>query len=411
MARVLVDEDGSGIGDAIEAQRAAAQVGDWWALVHATFWRANSIDGISPATIDCLRTGREALTSRGAPHVYVALISASEAAGLLHLGRWRECLARLREVFGVSPDPITSATARLVGAQLACWQGRGPEAEAHLARAEELLTMHSFPNVEFDAVRAELAVAAGQTERVLALVPDGDDGVPPTLVERLIPLAGRAMADRVQAIRDAGGDDRETREHFRAFRQRHPTVIADLGPGEFAKIQIGAMQAWYDAEFERAERSDSVGSAWLLAADRCHTGLLVWDEAYARTRTAEALLPKRTTHAEGVAALRRAWELASDLEAAPMLAQISTLAQSAHVRLAPPESVDLSSPPLLPGLTPREREILAHVLAGRTYGEIASALVISEKTVSAHISNLLRKTGTTSRVDLAQLVHRSTAHR
>ena len=60
----------------------------------------------------------------------------------------------------------------------------------------------------------------------------------------------------------------------------------------------------------------------------------------------------------------------------------------------------------LPGLTPREREILAHIVAGRTYGEIARDLVVSEKTVSAHISHLLHKTGTTNRIELAQLARR-----
>jgi DNA-binding CsgD family transcriptional regulator len=57
-------------------------------------------------------------------------------------------------------------------------------------------------------------------------------------------------------------------------------------------------------------------------------------------------------------------------------------------------------------LTPREREVVAHVVAGRTYGEIARALFLSEKTVSSHISNILRKTGTSSRGDLAQWAHR-----
>jgi DNA-binding NarL/FixJ family response regulator len=53
--------------------------------------------------------------------------------------------------------------------------------------------------------------------------------------------------------------------------------------------------------------------------------------------------------------------------------------------------------------------VLAYVVAGRTYGEIARELVISEKTMSAHISNLLRKTGTSSRVELAQLAGRLTS--
>jgi DNA-binding NarL/FixJ family response regulator len=62
----------------------------------------------------------------------------------------------------------------------------------------------------------------------------------------------------------------------------------------------------------------------------------------------------------------------------------------------------------LPGLTAREQEILSHVAAGRTYREIARTLVVSEKTVSAHISNMLRKTGTANRIELAQLARRLT---
>ena len=57
-------------------------------------------------------------------------------------------------------------------------------------------------------------------------------------------------------------------------------------------------------------------------------------------------------------------------------------------------------------MTPREREILAHIVAGRTYGEIARELVLSEKTVSVHVSHLLHKTGAANRVELAQLARR-----
>ncbi len=57
-------------------------------------------------------------------------------------------------------------------------------------------------------------------------------------------------------------------------------------------------------------------------------------------------------------------------------------------------------------LTRREREVLEHVVAGRTYAEIAGALFLSEKTVSSHISNILRKTGTANRVELASWARR-----
>ena len=51
--------------------------------------------------------------------------------------------------------------------------------------------------------------------------------------------------------------------------------------------------------------------------------------------------------------------------------------------------------------------MLSHLVAGRTYAEIAEALFISEKTVSVHVSNLLRKTGTRSRVEVAALARRT----
>lgn len=73
--------------------------------------------------------------------------------------------------------------------------------------------------------------------------------------------------------------------------------------------------------------------------------------------------------------------------------------------------------PVLPGarqavpapfhqLTPREREVLALLVAGRTYGEIAHDLVVSEKTVSVHVSHILGKTRTSSRVQAAALARR-----
>lgn len=49
------------------------------------------------------------------------------------------------------------------------------------------------------------------------------------------------------------------------------------------------------------------------------------------------------------------------------------------------------------GLTGREVEILALVATGKTNREIASDLVISEKTVARHVSNIFTKLEVTSR--------------
>lgn len=47
----------------------------------------------------------------------------------------------------------------------------------------------------------------------------------------------------------------------------------------------------------------------------------------------------------------------------------------------------------LEALTRREREVLAHVLMGRSTAEMAGILGISEKTVDTHRGHVLRKLG------------------
>jgi DNA-binding CsgD family transcriptional regulator len=99
--------------------------------------------------------------------------------------------------------------------------------------------------------------------------------------------------------------------------------------------------------------------------------------------------------------------------ATPDLEQVEAIARGARVSLQVPVTqpfVEKSTTPRSTvALTARESEVLAHVVAGRTYGEIARALVLSEKTVSSHISHLLTKTGTRNRVDLARWAARRQA--
>jgi DNA-binding NarL/FixJ family response regulator len=61
---------------------------------------------------------------------------------------------------------------------------------------------------------------------------------------------------------------------------------------------------------------------------------------------------------------------------------------------------------VLAALTDREREVLALVAAGRSNGQIATALFISPKTASVHVSNILAKFGVSSRIEAAGMAHR-----
>ena len=49
------------------------------------------------------------------------------------------------------------------------------------------------------------------------------------------------------------------------------------------------------------------------------------------------------------------------------------------------------------GLTEREAEVLRLVAAGKTNRQIAAELVLSEKTVARHLSNIFDKLGVSSR--------------
>ncbi|KXO99125.1 response regulator [Tsukamurella pseudospumae] len=65
-----------------------------------------------------------------------------------------------------------------------------------------------------------------------------------------------------------------------------------------------------------------------------------------------------------------------------MIAEVT--AARAHRRTAPPE---------LKTLTPREREVLEAIAAGRSNAEIAEALFVSDQTVKTHVSKVLQKLG------------------
>ena len=58
------------------------------------------------------------------------------------------------------------------------------------------------------------------------------------------------------------------------------------------------------------------------------------------------------------------------------------------------------------GLTPREAEVLNLLARGYTNREIAATLVISVKTVSVHVSHILRKLGAPNRLEAAAIAHR-----
>ena len=99
----------------------------------------------------------------------------------------------------------------------------------------------------------------------------------------------------------------------------------------------------------------------------------------------------------------------------PIAEQVSVLTGDLSVSSTPGWGSEISirlplDPPAEPdGLpdaidaSPRERDVLRLIAAGRRNRGIAQELGVSENTVKFHVSNLLRKSGVTSRAELAAI--------
>jgi DNA-binding CsgD family transcriptional regulator/tetratricopeptide (TPR) repeat protein len=172
----------------------------------------------------------------------------------------------------------------------------------------------------------------------------------------------------------------------------------------------GAEAIGCEAEFSRLERPSD--------PQRWATAVAAWDglprpynALYARWRQVEALLgAKAPKEAAGV--LRRAHQAAINLEARALQREIEGLARRARIDLQrrPPkprrERAYGSPPATALGLTPREQDVLEHLVEGRTNRQIARALFISEKTASVHVSNIMSKLGAANRSEAAAIAHR-----
>jgi DNA-binding NarL/FixJ family response regulator len=168
------------------------------------------------------------------------------------------------------------------------------------------------------------------------------------------------------------------------------------------------------AETSRCHGSAGQAGAWEQAASSCQTIGFRWFEAMAQWRLAQALLSEGAARSLVAEPLRQAHSTALELGAKPLVDETVLLATVARISLDEPDGPlrrnDPDPPRALATLTSREREVLSHLVAGRTNAEIARDLFISDKTVSVHVTNLLRKTRTASRIEAAALARRLGLH-
>ena len=375
---------------------------------------ANSVGlQYTPEVRDLLVQRRAEAMRLGAPHPWVASLSQDVARVSVVLGDVSTADDMVRFSLGAPPGPLADVGVRLAAARLAVLRGSLDEARQHWARLGELVHGR-FDGLGDQSIRAELLAASGDHWGAYAVCRDaldrGADHV--TLGEWLLPIAARALADLAEDLRASGRDLAPVEDARRLLEEDHPPTVdeparsfaipLDGSPSHPRYLaQLAGFEAWYAAELGRASAVDDAPRRWRRAAGALDDAGLPWEAAYAWMRLGEAhLRSERPDRRAAAGALREAVARAEPLDAAPVLERAVTLAREARIDL---RSVPRSSAAggVLPGLTARESEILDHVRAGRTYGEIARALVLSEKTVSSHVSNMLRKTGAANRYDLA----------
>jgi DNA-binding CsgD family transcriptional regulator/tetratricopeptide (TPR) repeat protein len=269
-------------------------------------------------------------------------------------------------------DPASQSSLQMLLAGLAIWQGDHTAARSAVAKALQDLTVDD----------CSYAIAVCQ-------------------------IGLRAEADAAERAQYRGADRSEVADIHATGQQllRHARKsLARLG-ANLPSARTHA--AGCEAEFTRLQlRSDPEQWAALAATWDGFSG--PYQAAYARWRQAEALLARKAPGAAAV--LRQAYQTTVKLGEVPLRHELERLAQRARIDLQPP-----SGKPRNPrsrhmanvqGLTPREQEVLRHLVEGRTNRQIARALFISEKTASVHVSNIMGKLGAANRSEAAAIAHR-----
>ncbi|MEU4294503.1 AAA family ATPase [Kribbella sp. NPDC026596] len=391
------------LADAELAETLARSCGDVDTATGAAIWRFDALRALGRRTEAAdvtLAAYQDSVTTGGGTWAYFLAFQASDQ--LIDLGRWEECRAMLRSALAARCTGIPGAGVRLSASLLAVRSGRTEEARQHFDRALELVSEDFNPlRPPMTRTGIELMLAEGRAAEALTwagprlLVPDlpepDDDPVLATYV--------RAAAE---AALDGGDHDlAELVDKVLDEWPWEPFTVALDGPE--AQVMDRSLLA---AELARCRKTPDQAERWRDASKACRPAGRRWHEAMAQWRCAEAGLASGWTPWSVRELLREAHRGAVELGAEPLRVEIEALARRARIDVQESVSVVAADDPVLAGLTAREREVLGFLVAGRSNGEIAKELFISDKTVSVHVSNILRKTGTTSRVAAAALAER-----
>ena len=365
----------------------------------------------------------------GLERTYGGSLAATAAAAAFLAGRWDEARAHCVHALAVTAPGPEAVWVGAVAMRVAAGAGAPDLLRTGRAACEPYLgAITDRIHAQWHAIgSAEAVLAAGRpaeartiAEVAIALSPEGTLDDP---LATLIALALRAVADmrdEAALTRDAAG--------AAALRAAADALVAtwrarraSAGGAMPWSAGVEASEALIRAEAARACGADDP-AAWGEAEGRFDALGLVPASAYARLRRAAAILGAgadvRERRAAAAVPLGQALAVAERIGSAPLATAARRLAERARVDVGagvpgagPAAAGSVVEAPARPAvayvasrhLTARELEVLALVGAGWSNGEIASALFISRKTASVHVSNVLGKLGVADRIEAASL--------
>jgi predicted ATPase/DNA-binding CsgD family transcriptional regulator len=326
------------------------------------------------------------------------------------VGRWDEVLRASLDAAYAPTSPGRVLATQALGVLVA----RGdPAADGLLERLRG--TGDWWAELQLDLCEINLLLQRGQPAAALTIA----EAVLPTIphhgeTEALLlgARASTALARLASAARLAG--DASAADGYAVRAARYAQVAGDeLAPRDGAMPAIALWVAWAAAEVLCAEGRPSA-KAWADVVELAEAAGRVEDIAVASLRQAEAALDAGDRGRDTVAALQRAIELATRLEARPLLAVAEEIVRrsrlDAEVGL-PSSGLAVAPRGQLSGattsaLTPREVEVLELLGQGLSNRQIGKALFISEKTASVHVSNIIGKLDAASRTEAVVVARR-----
>jgi len=314
------------------------------------------------------------------PH-FLNVLTGFETAVAILRGNWREALSRAQQ--GIK--------------------------EARLQRVFGLQGRHAFQIFAIKKAQGELKEFRGVAERIIAASEDGDLWLPGQILlhceldqrrqatEALHRLGNLAELPRDDLylialiyLAEACVSLRCTRHcaQLYALLLGHRGLNATL-PGA---LMLGAVSGYLGSLAAATRRFDDARELYEEALEM-NTTMKAWP----------ALVRTQLDYARLLIMLERGDDLA---HARRLIAQAMPVAEQLQLRSALRAIAELNEQAGIDGLTRRELDILKIVATGSSNSRIATALHISQSTVTTHIRNIFRKTGATNRTEAAAYARR-----